>query len=291
MYPDQFEFHRADSVEEAVELLADDPDAELVAGGHSLLPTMKTGLASPGSLVDISDIGSLDGIDHDGDSTHVGAMTTYADVADDDRLWDDATVFAEAASEVGDRQVRNRGTVGGNVAHADPASDLPGAVLAADATVHIQGPDGERTVPVDDFFEGMYETAAGETEVVTGLTVPHGGPDTASAYVKQPSPASGYALVGVAVRLSVEDGEVSDARVAANGVMDHGVRLPAVEDALAGATLDDDTVAEAADRAGDELDEYMVMQDNEASAEFRLQLLGAYTERALAQAAERAGVL
>ncbi|MEF8855825.1 MAG: xanthine dehydrogenase family protein subunit M [Haloplanus sp.] len=291
MYPDNFEYHSADSVENAVSLLADNPDAELIAGGHSLLPTMKSGLASPDALVDISGVDGLAGIERGDGSTTVGAMTVYADIASDDQFWADSTVLAEATSKVGDRQVRNRGTIGGNVAHADPASDLPAAVLAADATVHVHGPDGERAVGADDFFMGMYATAAGEDEVVTAVEVPHEGDDTASAYVKKPSPSSGYAMVGVAARLAFDGDTVTDARVAANGVMDHGVRLSAAEGALEGETLDDGTVEAAADAAGDSLDEYMVMEDQQASAEFRLQLLGVYTERALETVGERAGVL
>jgi len=291
MYPDEFDYHRADSVESAVTMLADNPEAELIAGGHSLLPTMKSGLASPDALVDISGVDGLEGIERGDGSTHIGAMTVYADIADDDQLWADSTVLAEATSKVGDRQVRNRGTIGGNIAHADPASDLPAAVLAANATVHVHGPDGERSVAIDDFFQGMYATAAGEEEVVTGVDVPHEGDDTGSGYVKKPSPASGYALVGVAARLTVDGDTVTDARVAANGVMDHGTRLSAAEDALEGETLDEDTVEAAADAAGDDLDEYMVMEDQQASPEFRLQLLSVYTGRALETAGERAGVL
>jgi len=289
MYPDQFEYRRAGSVTEAVDMLADNPDAELIAGGHSLLPTMKTGLADPDLLIDIDHVDELQGIEHGDDSTTVGAATRYADVADDDRLREAATVLAEAAHEIGDLQVRNRGTVGGNIAHADPASDLPAAILAADATVTVRGPDGERTVPADEFFHGMYATDAGEDEVVTALTVPHDG--TASAYVKKPNPASGYALVGVAVRLTTDAGTVTDARVAVNGVMDHGVHLPEVEETLDGEELTGDTVEAAGRVAGNGLDEPMIMEDQQASAEFRLQLLGAYTERALERAGERAGAL
>jgi carbon-monoxide dehydrogenase medium subunit len=289
MYPAQFEYHSAESVSEATEMLADNPDAEVIAGGHSLLPTMKSGLADPELLVDIGDVEELHGIEHGEDSTRVGAMVRYADVADDDRLWDEATVFAETAGQIGDMQVRNRGTVGGNIAHADPASDLPAAVLAADATITIQGPDSERSVAADDFFHGMYATAAGEDELVTSITVPHEG--TAGAYAKKPNPASGYALVGVAARLTTDGDTVTDARLAANGVMDHGVRLPEAEDALEGEALSAGTIDAARDAAGGDLDEYMVMEDQQASVEFRLQLLGAYTERALERAGERAGVL
>jgi carbon-monoxide dehydrogenase medium subunit len=291
MYPDEFEYHSADSVENAVSLLSDNPGAELIAGGHSLLPTMKSGLASPDALVDISGVDGLEGVERGADSTHIGAMTTYAEVAGDDQLWDDTTVVAEATGEIGDRQVRNRGTVGGNIAHADPASDLPAAMLAADATVHVHGPDGEREVAIDGFFQGMYATAAGEDEVVTAVGVPHEGDSTGSAYEKKPSPSSGYALVGAAVRLTADGDTVTDARVAANGVMDHAVRLTAVEDALEGTSFDADTAEAAAQHAGDSLDEYMIMEDQQASARFRLQLLGAYTQEAIESAAGRAGLL
>jgi len=289
MYPAQFEYQQAESVSDALDTLSSNPEAELIAGGHSLLPTMKSGLAEPELLVDIGDIDDLHGIEHGNGSTHIGAMTRYADVADDDTLWDEATVFAETAHEIGDVQVRNRGTVGGNIAHADPASDLPGAVLAADATMTIHGPDGERTVDADEFFHGMYATAVGEDEILTSIKVPHEG--TTGAYAKKPNPASGYALVGVAVRLTLDGDTVENARIGANGVMDHGTRLPGAEDAIEGEALNADSIGAAGDAAGGDFDEYMVMEDQQASAEFRLQLLGAYTERALESAGERAGVL
>ena len=289
MYPAQFDYEKAGSVSEAIDAISGHPDAELIAGGHSLLPTMKSGLAEPEMLVDIGDIDELHGIEHHNGHTHIGAMTRYADVAEDNTLWEEAPVVAETTEMIGDRQVRNRGTVGGNIAHADPASDLPGAVLAADATVHIAGPDGERSVDADDFFHGMYATDVGEDELVTGVQVPHEG--TAGAYAKKPNPASGYALVGVAVRLTMDGDTVSDARIGANGVMDHGTRLGPAEDAVEGQALSGDSIGAAGDAAGSSLDEYMVMEDQQASAEFRLQLLGAYTERALEAAGERAGVL
>jgi carbon-monoxide dehydrogenase medium subunit len=289
MYPAQFEYQQAESVPEALDALSNNPEAELIAGGHSLLPTMKSGLADPEMLVDIGEIDDLHGIEHRDGSTRIGAMTSYADVADDDTLREEATIFAETAGEIGDVQVRNRGTVGGNIAHADPASDLPGAVLAADATMTVQGPDGERTVGADDFFQGMFATAVGENEILTAVEVPHEG--TTGAYAKKPDPASGYALVGVAARLTMDGDTVENARLGANGVMDHGTRLTEAENAIEGEPLSADTIDAAGDTAGSDLDEYMVMEDQQASAEFRLQLLGVYTERALEAAGERAGVL
>ncbi len=288
MYPGEFDYHRAESVEHALELLDELDDAELLSGGHSLLPTMKTGLADPDAVVDIGQIDAMSGIDHDGDTTTVGANTTYAEIADDDTLWDSVTVLPEAAGNIGDVQVRNAGTIGGNLAHADPASDLPAAALAADATLVAQGPDGEREVDADDYFIAMYMTDLAEDELLTAVEVPHQGPEVGSAYVKKPSPSSGYALIGVAATLHTDGGTVESARVAANGAMDHGVRLSAVEDALDGASVDD--VGDAGEHAGDSLDTSMFMDDLQASAEFRAQLLEVYTERALEQAADRVGV-
>jgi carbon-monoxide dehydrogenase medium subunit len=290
MYPDEFDYHRAESVEHALDLLDEHDDAELLSGGHSLLPTMKTGLADPDVLIDIGQIDSMSGIDHEGDTTHIGANTTYAEVADDDTLHDSATVFAEAAENIGDVQVRNAGTVGGNLAHSDPASDLPAAALAADLTLIAEGRNGERRIDADDYFIAMYMTDLGEDELLTGVEIPHQGPDTHSAYVKKPSPSSGYALIGVAATLHTDGDSIASARVAANGAMDHGVRLDAVEEALEGAALDEEALADAASAAGDSLDQSMMMDDLQASAEFRAQLLEVYTERALEAAGRRAGL-
>lgn len=288
MFPDEFDYHRAESVGDALDLLAEYPDAEVLAGGHSLLPTMKNGLAKPDVVVDIGHIESMRGIDRNGDATSIGALTTYAEIDDDEELWADATVLAEAASEIGDTQVRNRGTVGGNLAHSDPASDLPGAAIASDLTLVVEGPDGERRIDADEFFVAMYMTDLAEDELLTRVEVPQSDGATSGAYVKKPSPSSGYALVGVAAQLQVDDGTVTAARIGANGVMDHAVRLEPVEDAIEGERLTDDAVSAAAERAADDLEEAMMMDDLQASAEFRSHLLETYTKRALERTAERA---
>ncbi|WP_380678742.1 FAD binding domain-containing protein [Salinigranum sp. GCM10025319] len=288
MFPDEFDYYRPDTVEEALSVLDERPGAEVLAGGHSLIPSMKTGLASPGTLVDIGRIEDLRGIEHGERTASLGALTSYAAVHDDDTLWERATVVAEAAGEIGDVQVRNRGTIGGNVAHADPASDLPGAVLAADATLVVAGPEGEREIPADEFFLGMYMTDVGEDELLTGVRVPYHGDDTASAYVKRPSPSSGYAMVGVAAVLDTDGEVIESARLAANGVMGRAVRLTPTEEALEGVSLDDDgALTEAAEFAADDLDRAMMMDDIHASGEFREGLLRIYTDRALAAAVER----
>jgi len=290
MYPAEFEYHRAESVDHALDLLDEYPDAELLAGGHSLLPTIKSGLARPDHLVDIGHIDAMRGIEADGDTVSLGALTTYAAVAGSEVVQEEASIVAEAAHEIGDVQVRNRGTVGGNVAHSDPASDLPGAMLAADATMVAHGPDGTRRIPVDDFFLGMYETALAEDELLTAVELPS-QPEAVAAYAKRASPSSGYAIVGVAVTLSVDAGVVNGVRVGANGVVDHGVRLEPVEGALDGEELDAETIEAAAEQASVDIDEWLPMDDLQASAEFREQLLTVYTERALTEAAERAGTL
>ncbi len=291
MYPDEFDYHEATSVGEALDLLADNAGAEveLLAGGHSLIPAMKSGLSSPDVLVDVGDIEELHGATVEGDRLVVGAMTTYADLLDVDAAREHAPALTAAARQVGDEQVRNRGTVGGNLAHADPASDLPGAALASDATLVAEGPDGEREIPVDDYFLGMYATALGPNELLTRVEIP-AADGAAGAYAKKPSPSSGYAMVGVAALVETDDdGVVRSARLGANGAMDHGVRLGPTEDALTGERLDAGTIERAAAVAPDDLDTDLMMSDLQASGEFREHLLTVYTERALGEVAERVG--
>jgi carbon-monoxide dehydrogenase medium subunit len=289
MFPDEFDYHAADTVAEAVELLDEHSGAEteLLAGGHSLLPAMKSGLSSPDVLIDVSGVEALHGVEVEDGTLSIGAMTTYSDLLDADAAHEHAPAFTDAVSQVGDEQVRNRGTVGGNLAHADPASDLPGAALASDATIVAEGPDGERPIPVDDYFFGMYMTALDPGEIVTRVEIPSAA-DARGAYAKKPSPSSGYAMVGVAALVETEGGTVTSARLGANGVLDHGIRLEAVEDALVGESPDEETIEAAASAATDGVDEAMVMSDLQASAEFRATLLEAYTKRALAGVTDRA---
>lgn len=289
MYPDAFDYYGAESVEEALELLDEHSGAEteLLAGGHSLLPAMKTGLSSPDVLIDISGVEEMQGITVQGDTLSIGAMTRYSDLLASDAVAEHAPVLANAVEQVGDVQVRNRGTIGGNLAHADPAADLPGAALASDATLIAQGLDGERSIPADEFFFGMYATDLAHDELLTRIEIPSAD-GAVGAYAKKASPSSGYAMVGVAVLLDTDGESVTAARVGANGAMDHGVRLEAVEDALTDASLDADTIETAAGRATESLDVDMMMSDLQASNEFRAQLLEVYTEQALTGAMESA---
>jgi carbon-monoxide dehydrogenase medium subunit len=288
MYPDEFDYYEAETVAEAIELLEANEmaETELLAGGHSLLPAMKTGLSSPDVLIDIGSIDELHGVSVEDETLVVGAMTRYSEFLNADGVHEHAPAFAAAVEQVGDRQVRNRGTVGGNLAHADPASDLPGAALASDATLVVQGSDGERSVPAEEFFFGMYATDVGPGELVTRVEIPSAA-DAVGTYAKKPSPSSGYAMVGVAALLEVEDGTVTSARIGASGAMDTGVRLEPVEDALVGEALEEATIEAAADRATEGLDTTLMMDDLQASAEFRGQLLRVYTKRALTEAMDR----
>ena len=287
MYPDSFDYLRPESVEEALSLLDEHAmeNPTILAGGHSLVPTIKSGLASPDVVVDIGEIDDITGVETADDHVHVGACTRYADVVDSHEVQEAVPLLAEATAEIGDTQVRNRGTVGGNVAHADPASDLPAVVLATDATVHAQGPEGTREIGADDFFLGVYMTALGHDEILTGIDFPK--QDGVHAYVKKPSPSSGYAMVGVAVRLEFDGDTVTDAGVAANGALDRAVRLGPVEDALEGSQVTDGLAADAAAVATDGLSVDEMMEDIQADKEYRAQLLESYTRRALETAVER----
>lgn len=289
MFPPSFDYRRAGSVEEALDLLADLDDARPLAGGHSLLPALKTGGLGGeevGAVVDVSGIDGLDGVTTDGDATVVGALTTYADLAADATLRERAPALADAAAAVGDRQIRNRGTVGGNLAAADRGADLPAAVLAAGATLRVEGPGGERTVDATEFFRGDGDTAVGGEELVTAVWLPGSTVDSGGAYVKKTHPASGYAMVGVGASVEAREGAVSDARVAATGVTDPPTRLPAVEDALVGESAD----AASAERAAADAEPApeAPVGDVHASGEFRAELLPTFVERALTAAVERA---
>jgi aerobic carbon-monoxide dehydrogenase medium subunit len=287
MIPASFEYFAPTSVDDAIALLQEHGDeAKVLAGGHSLIPMMKLRLSEPGVLVDIGGIGELRGIRRSNGSVAIGALTTYTAIGGADELRG-AEALTEAALSVGDAQVRNRGTIGGSLAHADPGADLPAAVLALDAEIALKGPNGERSVRADEFFQGFFTSDIGEAEILTEIRLAQPPARTGTAYVKFPNPASGYAVVGVAARVTLdEDGRVADARVAITGAGDHAVRATAVEDALRGQQLTDEVIATAAANAPEGIDP---LDDIHASAEYRAELARVYTRRALVKARERAG--
>jgi aerobic carbon-monoxide dehydrogenase medium subunit len=287
VYSAEFDYFRATSVDDARRLLKEHPGAKLLAGGHSLIPLLKLRLARPGAIIDIGRVGALRGIRLEGDMLRIGALATHAELAASADVKRAATALAEAAAVVGDPQVRNRGTIGGNVVHADPASDLPAVLVAADARLVALGARGERTIFADDFFQGLMATALQEDEVLTAVLVPASPPGERSAYVKFPHPASRYAVVGAAAFIAVKDGVCTSARIAVNGLVPRPTRATAVEAALAGKSLTADAIADAAARVTADLRDDL-LGDIFASAAFRRSVAPVYVKRAIAAAAHRA---
>ena len=287
MYGADFAYHRARSLADAHKLLADHPGAKVLAGGHSLLPLMKLRLAAPATVIDIGRVAELRGISASGGSVHIGALTTHAEIAASAEVRKAAAALAEAAAIVGDPAVRNRGTIGGNIAHADPASDLPTVLVALGARILMSGPRGQRTVEAPAFFTGLMTTALDENEIVTSIDVPAAGSGRGSAYVKFAHPASRYAVIGVAAALTIAGGTASDVSVAIGGLVPNARRLPSVEQALRGQAPSDETIAKASAAAGSDFGTD-VSGDLFASAEYRAAVAPVYVKRALLAAAARA---
>ena len=271
MIPAAFDYVRAGSVEEAVALLGEHgEDAKLLAGGHSLIPTMKLRLASPSALIDISALDELRGIRVDGDTLILGAGVTHSELLYDKTVAEYAPLMPDMARWVGDPMVRNRGTVGGVVAHADPAADYPAGLLTLGAQFKLKSAGGERVVGVDDYFLGMFETALQEGEIVTEIHIPRQAGK--GAYEKFRHPASHYAIVGVAVVASPEG-----VKVAMTGAGPKAVRLSQVEQAI-GSDLSDENIKSATENA---VDADSLLSDRFASAEYRAHLAGVLARRAL----------
>ena len=287
MYSSDFDYYRARSVKDAQQLLAAHPGAKLLAGGHSLVPLMKLRLAAPTAVVDIGRVAELRGISRDGDGIRIGALTTHAELAASRELQSGASALAQAAALVGDPTVRNRGTIGGNIAHADPASDLPTVLVALDARMVAAGPNGERTISATEFFTGIMTTALADDEILVAVHVPVSGPQQASWYEKFSHPASRYAVVGVAAWLAVNNGSCGAARVAIGGLLPHARRAAAVEQALIGKALTDDAIRAAARQVATDLGRDAT-GDIYASAEYRAAMAPVFTRRAVAAAANRA---
>ena len=281
MHPANFDYHRASSIDEAESLWKENSDASFLAGGHSLIPAMKLRLSDPGTLVDISGIDDLKGISRDGDTIRIGALTTHREVGSSDVVKDGCSALSEAAGMIGDPQVRNRGTIGGNVAHADPASDYPGILMALGATIVTSS----RSIVVDDFFTGLFETALNDGEVITEIQVPAIGASSGAAYTKFFNPSSRYAVVGVGALVSKSNGSCSSCRIGVTGAADHAFRASAAEEALNGSDLGDDAVEAAAAKVADGQE---MLSDLSASANYRTHLCGVMAKRAIVEAASRA---
>ncbi len=280
MYSPEFTYHRATSLAAAHALLAENPGAKLLAGGHSLIPLLKLRLAAPAALVDIGRIAELRGIALSGDTIRIGALTTHAELASSTVLKKSASALADAAGQVGDPAVRNRGTIGGNIAHADPASDLPTVLVALGAQIVATRAQGERSIPAEQFFTGIMTTTLADDEIVTAVVVPASGPGQKSAYAKFSHPASRYAVVGVAALLTRRDGKCTAARVALGGLLPFAKRAPTVERAVIGTSADEATIKTAAAGVTADLGTD-VTGDIFASAEYRAAVAPAYVRRAL----------
>ncbi len=281
MYPSQFEYHRPSSVADAIKLLVANPDAKVLAGGHSLIPAMKLRLAQPAALVDIGRIGELKGISVNGDAT-IGAMTTYREAADSAELKAKFPVIAEAINMLGDPAVRARGTMGGALAHSDPAADMPAVLLALNSSVTATGSGGSRTIALDDLFVDLFMTSLAPDELITKITIPAGSAALRASYKKHAHPASGYAVVGVAAAVQMAGGVAQAIRVAVTGAGAKATRASAVEAALQGKPLTADSIAAAAAHAADGID---LNSDVYASADYRAHLTSVLARRAIAAAA------
>jgi aerobic carbon-monoxide dehydrogenase medium subunit len=282
-----FEYHVPTTVQEAISLLSQyGGEAKLLAGGHSLIPIMNLRLAQPKALIDIGKIPGLVGIREEGGTIVIGAMTTHWLIESSALLKEKVPILPEAAAVIGDVQVRNRGTIGGSLAHADPAGDFPAVAVALDMQLKAVGPKGERTLKAREFFVDILTTALQPDEILTEIRVPAFAARTGSAYEKFPNPASRYAIVGAAAVVTVDgNGVCQKAAVGLNGVSGKPVAAVGVEQALIGKRLNDQTIQEAATKAADGLEP---LGDIFASAPYRAHLARVYTKRALARASGRA---
>jgi carbon-monoxide dehydrogenase medium subunit len=284
--PAAFDYHAAKSLDEAIALLQQyGDDAKLLAGGHSLLPAMKLRLAQPAHLVDIGKVSGLSYIRQESGAVAVGALTTYTTIERSDLLRQHFALLPEGTTMIGDQQVRNRGTIGGSLAHADPAADMPGIVLALKADILVQGPKGVRTIKADDFFKGIFETALQADEIVTEIRFALPPARSGSAYTKLANKASHYAVAGCAAVVTLDgDGTCSSASVVITGASEKATRASGVEVALVGKKLDEATVAAAAAHASDGL---ALLGDIHGSKAYRAQMTTVMARRAILKAAER----
>jgi carbon-monoxide dehydrogenase medium subunit len=277
--PTAFDYQRATSIDDAVAKLQTS-GGKLIAGGHSLVPLMKLRLSEPSVLIDVARIPGLSGIREKDGKIEIGAATTHREVAASALLKQVCPIVPDTAIEIGDPQVRNRGTLGGSLAHADPAADYPAAMLAVDADIHIKGPQGWRKVKAGDFFQGLFTVDLQPNEIIVGVQF---APVKAASYAKLHQRASHYAIVGVAAAVEVKGGVFQSARIGLTGAGTHAVRLTAVEQALAGKPATRESIASAS--AAATVDE--VNSDIHASEDYRRAMVKVFTRRALEGAVAR----
>jgi aerobic carbon-monoxide dehydrogenase medium subunit len=284
MYPGRFEYYAPSTIDEAISILERYGDeAKILAGGQSLIPLMKLRFALPRALVDINRIQGLDTLYEDNGFLSIGALVRHADCERSELLRGRYGVLADAAPQISDPIVRNRGTVAGSLAHADPQGDWGSALLAAGAQVQAQGPDDTRTLSTEELFEGPFTTKLEPTEIITLVQVPDPGPGAGGTYLKLERKIGDFATVGVAAHVSFDNGKVGRAGIALTGVGPRNLRANAAEEALAGAELNDESIAEAARLAADAAEPH---DDVRGSAEYKRNVVRVFTERALRKIAE-----
>ena len=288
MYPAAFEYHSPATLKDALGLMGRlGDDAKLLAGGHSLVPMMKLRLAQPKHLIDLRNVPGLKGVKEDGNAIVVGAMTTWYELETNPIIKAKCPVVSETAAIVGDPAVRNLGTIGGGLAHADPAADMPATAIACGFEFVCEGPKGRRTVKVDDWFQGLMSTALGQDEILVEVRVPALAKGTGAAYLKFPHPASRFAIVGVAAVISADDqGTCSKASIGVTGAGTKAVRAKGVEAGLTGKNLAGAGAIEAAAQKGAEgID---VQADLQGSVEYKAHLCRVFARRAVEAAVKRA---
>ncbi len=291
MIPGPFDYHKPESLEDAVGLLNDlGDDAKVLAGGHSLIPLMKLRLAEPAHLVDINGLEGLDYIKEEDGFLKIGAMVTETQLEASDLIAEKYPILKDTSEVIADPLVRNKATVGGNIAHGDPANDHPATMLAMNAEVMVKGPsgpmtDGERTVAMDDFFVGPLMTALGHNEILTEIRIPEPATNSGAAYIKMERKVGDYAIAGVAASVTLDGGNCTSAGIALTNVGPTPVRATAAQDALTGKSLSDENLAEAAKLASEAA---QPVADHRGSEDYKCAVVGALTKRAIAKAKDRA---
>jgi carbon-monoxide dehydrogenase medium subunit len=273
MIPASFDYQKVKTVDEAIAALSGG-NGKLLAGGHSLIPAMKLRMNRPSKLVDITGLTVLKGIKEEDGEIVIGAAVTHGDVANDKLIKSKLPFFAEAASLIGDLQVRNHGTIGGSLAHADPAADWPALVLAADASIEVQGSSGKQRIKSTEFFLGLFSTALQDAEIITSIRIPVPAEGTKTTYQKFEQPASRFAIVGCAVMRS-PDGKTN---IAFTGVSDNAFRDGNAENEVSGKPINDDTINGAANSAVNSVN---VLGDHFASSDYRKHLAKLFLKKAL----------
>lgn len=286
MIPSEFEYHKATSVQDAIAKMAANNEAKIIAGGHSLLPMMKLRFAEPPFLIDINGLEELKGIRLDGDTLVIGAMNTENEVLNSSMVKEKCSLLTEAIKLVADPQVRNRGTIGGDVAHGDPGNDHPAIMLALDATLVLEGPDGKRTIKAQDFFLGTYWTALEEGELLTQIHVPVRQPSVGYGYAKLKRKTGDYAVAGSPVYVKMSGGVVEDIRIGLTNVAAMAIRAEAAENLIRGKAVTEELLKEAGKLIIDACDP---AEDLRGSPEYKSHMAAEMAKRAIRQAIEHAG--